>query len=409
MATYTAINGDTFELIARKQYGTEQEAGRVKKANAGVSEPLVAGTVLVIPPAPNAPKNKSQKAPANDINEVSVLIEGKRFRFWNSLIFNRTLDSIDSIEFSTPFEADRAEFRETFKPFSFKPLEVHVGGDLSFTGTLIGVRPTLGNKEKTLSASGYALPGVLNDCNVPASAFPIEYNEQNLKDIATTIAGYFGLSVVFKYDPGPVFESVTCQPSEKSLSFLANLAKQRNFVINNTESGALRFDRSVDIGKPVAILRQGESPVLSVTPSFSEQEYYSHITGIQPTIVGIPGVQFTAKNRFLSGAVRPLTFEAPDTEDSNVAEAVNAKLGRMFGNIVSYDISVDTWRDPSGVLWTPNTTLKLNAPGAMVYNPYEFLIRSVSFTKDSDAESAVLNVVLPGAFSGKIPEALPWG
>ena len=408
MATYDTIKGDTFELIARKQYGTELEAGRIKRANPGLVEPFIAGTTLYIPPIPDAPKDKPQDAPTNDLNEVAVLIDGTRFRFWNALSITRSIDSIDSIEFFTPFKADAPGFKETFKPFSFKPLEITIGGDPFFSGTIIGVRPTLENKKKTLSVTGYALPGVLNDCGIPASAFQIEYYNQNLKEIATTIAGYFGLSVVFEGEPGPAFESVTCLPSKKALVFLSDISKQRNYVMNSTAAGELRFVRSVAVGQPVAVLTQGASPLLSVTPAFSEQDYYSHITGTQPTLAGSPGVQHTAKNPFLTGAVRPLTFEAPDTTDSNVPEAVKAKLGRMFGNIVSYNVAVSTWRDPEGELWAPNTTIKLTAPGAMIYNPYEFLIRSVSYSKESTSETAVLNLVLPGAFSGEVPEALPW-
>ena len=80
----------------------------------------------------------------------------------------------------------------------------------------------------------------------------------------------------------------------------------------------------------------------------------------------------------------------------------------MFGAMASYSVALSTWRDPAGNLWAPNTTLKLQAPGAMIYNSYEFIVRSVEFSKDSTSETARLNLVLPGAFSGQIPEALPW-
>jgi len=408
MATYTTLSGDTFDLIARKEYGTEQEADRIKKANPGLVEPLSAGISVIIPPLPKAPKNKPQESQANDVNEVAILIGGKRFRFWTAVTISRSIDSFDTIEFSAPFEPDEPDFRETFRPGSFKPIEITVGGPVLFTGTMIGVAPVLSKDKKTVSVTGYALPGVLNDCNASANAYPIEFDGQTLNEIATTLAGPFGLNVVFDAEAGPVFERVNCTPGKKVLTFLAELAKQRNLIINNTEAGVLRFTQSVDVGGPVAVLTQGASPVLSVTPTHDMQQYYSHITGIQPTIIGIPGVQHTEKNPFLSGAVRPLTFEAPDTVDSNVPESVRAKIGRMFGNIVSYSVSVSTWRDPDGNLWEPNTTIKLTAPGAMIYNTYEFIIRSVSFNKTGSSESTVLTLTLPGAFSGEIPEALPW-
>ena len=80
----------------------------------------------------------------------------------------------------------------------------------------------------------------------------------------------------------------------------------------------------------------------------------------------------------------------------------------MFGNMASYTITVDTWLDSSGSLWAPNTMISLQAPGAMIYRPYSFLLRRVTFNQDASSRTATLNLVLPGAFGGEIPEVLPW-
>lgn len=103
-----------------------------------------------------------------------------------------------------------------------------------------------------------------------------------------------------------------------------------------------------------------------------------------------------------------MTFSAPDVEGGDITDAVRAKTGRMFGNMAAYAVQVDTWRDPQGELWTPNTTVILEAPGAMVYAPYEFVLRSVAFDRSGSKESAELDLVLPGSFSGQTPEAMPW-
>lgn len=406
--TYKIQSGDTFELIARKQYGIEVEARRIAAANPGLAEPLTVGTVIAIPILPNAPQNVSQAAPANNLDEVSILVDGTRFRFWDSVRILQSIDAMDTVEFGAPFEPDAPGFRETFRPFSFKPLAVSVGGEPLFTGTMVSVLPTIENTRKTIQVGGYSLPGVLNDCTPPASSFPLEFNGQTLKEIAAAIAAPFGLSVEFEGDPGPAFDRVALEPAKKALTFLTELAKQRNFVIGSSPRGALRFLRSTNSGQPVARLQQGSAPVIAVAPEFNPQEYYSHITGIEPVLVGLAGSQFTVKNSHLPGVIRPLTFAAPDTLDSNVKEAVDAKLGRMFGGMAAYSISIATWRDPGGQLWKPNTKVTLLAPGAMVYSEYEFIIRSIQFERTRATESAVLNLVIPGSFSGETPESLPW-
>lgn len=406
--TFKVQAGDTFESISRKKYGTEKEADRIARANPGAAEPLTAGTVLTVPAQPDAPQNVQQKGVTDSDEEVAVLIDGKRFRFWDRVRITRAIDTMDTVEFGAPFDADAPGFRETFRPFSFKTVVITVGGEPLFTGTMVAVSPAVENGQKIVSVSGYSLPGVLNDCTSPASTYPLEFDNQGLREISGALSSPFGIGVEFEGDQGAVFERVASEPGKKVLAFLTELAKQRNLVISSTPRGTLLFSQSKETGPPVARLQQGSAPVMAVTPFFSPQEYYSHITGIEPVIVGLAGSQFTVKNPRLLGVTRPLTFNAPDTLDADVKGAVEAKAGRMFGNMASYSVRVATWRDPNGNLWEPNTIVKLQAPEAMIYNEYAFVVRSVEFEREGRAETATLNLVIPGSFSGKVPESLPW-
>lgn len=406
--TFRVGPGDTFDSIARKKYGSATEAQRIARANPGVSEPLTPGTVVTVPALPNAPQDLQSQTPATTDDEVALLIGGRRFRFWDKVRITRSLDAMDTVEFGAPFDHTALGFRQTFRPFTFKPVVINVGGQPLFTGTMVTITPTLANDQKTVAVSGYATPGVLSDCTAPASDYPLEFNDQTLKGIAEAIAGPFGLSVKFLADPGPAFERVASAPGKKALTFLVELARQRNLVVASTERGELLFWQSSDPGRPVARLQQGQAPVLSVTAFFSPQDYYSHVTGVEPVLVGLAGAQFTVRNPRLEGVLRPFTFEAPDSLDADVPESVRAKAGRMFANVAAYAIRVATWRDPSGQLWKPNTTLKLLAPDAMVYTEYEFTIRSVAFEEEADKRTATLDLIIPGTFRGVLPEALPW-
>ncbi len=406
--TYKTKAGDTFETIARIVYGSELGSAFLREANPGTKEPFTAGIILVVPALPGAPIDQPQEALANSKNETAVLINGERFRFWQNIRITRAIDAMDTMELVAPFDAEILSFREFFRPLSYKSASVTVGGVPLFTGTMVGVVPPLDSAKKIVAISAYSLPGVLNDCTAPASAFPLEFNDQNLRDIANKAAGLFGLKVIFNDEPGAVFDRVALIPGKKVLSFLADLAKQRNLIISSTSNGELLFLKSTDAGQPVAQLRQGESPLLSVTPFFSPQEYYSHITGLEPVLVGLAGSQFTVKNPRLEGVLRPITFEASDAVTADVKSAVEAKAGRMFGNAASYSVTLATWRDANGQLWVPNSTITLIAPDAMIYSEYAFTVRSVEFVRERSAETAVLNLVIPGSFSGQIPEMLPW-
>ena len=121
--TYSVVAGDTFELIARKKYGTETESSRIARANPGVVEPLTAGVILVIPDIPDTPQNLQQQTTTDNKNEIAILIDGKRFRFWQSVVIKRSLDAMDVVQIDAPFNADSLEFRDAFRPFAYKKIE----------------------------------------------------------------------------------------------------------------------------------------------------------------------------------------------------------------------------------------------------------------------------------------------
>ena len=404
---YNTVEGDTFELISRKKYGTEIYSDNIKKVNPGVLEPLNPGIEIIIPDLPTASVDVPQNTDSNNINETAVRIKGNRFRFWDTIEIVRSIDSFSTINIGVPFEPDAPDFKDNFRPFSFNDVDVLVGGIPLFSGFMMNIDPIVNPKSNIISVNAYSSPGVLNDCTAPASAFPLEWNGQGLQEISTFIASLFGLGVEFRADQGAIFDQVSLIPAKKVLPFLIELSKKRNLIISNTVRGKLLFWRSTEIGNPVAILKDG-SPLSSISPQFNSQGYYSDITGIEPVTFFGDGSQLTVKNPQLKGVVRPITFTIQDTENADLKEAINSKIGRMFGSMASYNVEVNTWRDPAGNLWEPNTTLLLTSPRTMIYNRYEFLIRTVTLKRDKNVEKAVLNLVLPGAFSGEIPESLPW-
>lgn len=409
MSSYIVQHGDTFETISRKAYGDESGQRRIATANPGAFEPLLPGTVLAIPPNPNGTRDRPQQIDANGVNEAALILNGERFRFWESVTLVRTIDAVDAIEFSAPFDPTVPAQREAFRPFTYPGVEFTVGGVRMFNGTAVNMTAEVSADSKTVVVGGYSLPGVLSDCMLPAAAYPQnEFENQTLEDIARSIASHYGLSVKFEGPVGGAFDREAIDIGRKCMEFLSTLATQRGLVIGSDPDGALVFRQSKPVGRPVAILQEGVGPLVSVSPLFKPQQYYSHVTCVEPVIPGTEGIQYTALNTLLRGVVRPYSFKAADVTAGAIPTAAEAKLGRMFGNMANYTVTVNTWRDSNGSLWEPNTTVELLAPSAMVYNPYRFIVRGVVLERNAQTEVATLDLVLPGAFDGKKPESLPW-
>ena len=405
MSEYLVRPGDTFETIARIVYGDDQLSGMIARANPGVNEPLQPDFFVIVPdiqqPATIIPAT-------DDPDQITITIDGQVYRFWTEVTFTKSIDSFDSVNFRAPFDPDREDVRETFRPFSFKPVTIYIGNILAFTGTLVNVNPELQPISRVVAAGCYARCAVINDCTAPASGFPLEYRDTQLDVITDQITGMFGFSSEFPNGPGTKFPIVRCSPTQTLFSFLTQLAQKRNLVISNTNSGDLLFRRASGSSQPVALFREGRSPVISVGVQFSPQSYYSHITGLTPIALARVGSQFTVVNSRLCGVLRPLNFDAGDTTETDITTTTNDKVGRMFGNMVSYSVQVSTWRTPAGDLWEPDMTVQLTSPGAMVYQPTNLIIRRVSFNQAVNNRTATLDLVLLGSFSGGVPESLPW-
>lgn len=405
---YKAKRGDTLEDIARKVYGTPDAAGLLREANPGLSGDPSEGLTIVTPAPPGAYTPPTPSLAADNEDEVAVTINGRRFRRWSSVSITRNLDAIDTFSLSAPFQPDDPAWRDAFRPFSFQTVQVTVGGQPVFTGTAVSVTPSLSSDTKEVAMSGYSLPGVLTDCTQPASAYPIEFNGLRLIEIAQQICRPFGLTATDATEGGAAFERVAAGTSETGFNFLSTLAQQRSAVLGSTETGALEIRRTDEPGVPVARLREGQSPLVSVSPSFNPRQYYSHITGLEPAVVGIPGEQYTARNEFLAGTLRPHVFSATDADPGTLADTVDAKAARMFADMAAYSATVTTWRDANGAIWAPGAAVKMTAPGAMVYTDYKFQVRTVGLDMTHDKRTATIDLIMPGGYSGKQPERLPW-
>lgn len=344
----------------------------------------------------------------DDEEQVTLAINGKQFVHWADLEIKLSMDSFSSVEFLAPFEHTRKEFRETFRPFTYQEINLDVWNQALFRGHMVGVHPDVTAERRAVKVTGYALPAVFNDCTIPPDALPTEFLNLPLRGIAGLIAEHFDIRVYFPDEDGAYFEKVQLKKDQKVLEFLTELAQHRNVVITNTNDGDLLIWRSVTTGKPVARLKDHAEPVTAVSAEFSPQEYFSEITGFAPAKKGRPGSRHTAKNPWLPNVLRPLVFSLDQLEKGDAPEAAKAKLGRMFANSLSISVDVATWRDPAGKLWQPNTTVTLYAPDSMVYSEFEFIVRTVTLKQSATETSATLGLVLPGAFSGEAPTALPW-
>ncbi len=338
-------------------------------------------------------------------------VRGEYFGYWQNVEIKRSIDTYSTVRFEAPFEPSRKEFRETFRPFTFKRLECLVNLETLVTGFCLGIDPSFDPNSRVIEVTGYAKPAVFHKVNVLPDELGkgMQFNGQALRAIAERLGLPFGITCDFQHDDKTPFKKCKIEIDKKIQEFLVDLAKQRNCVIADNRQGEALFWQGVAPGFPVGELNEGTPPFTKASATFNPEDYFSQITGFGKKKRGRKETRWTALNHWLEKPLRPHTFKLEDAERADVPEATLRKMGGMFADMASFEIpDLPGWRDPNGDLWEPNTTLLVKAPSVMIYRQTELLIRNVTLKQTKDADTATLEVVLPGAFSGKIPEFLPW-
>ncbi len=421
--SHTVQQGDTLSAIASRYYGIPAKWTDIRDGNPQLlgrktaidGSPLIyPGDVLIIPEESELAPELNTKTPIRLCDDVpddfSIMIDGKTFSAFTNIELSESIDSFDTFTLGAPFDNSVQDQRDAFSPYTYKGCAVYYDRHLVFNGQLLTPNPSINPESRSIALQGYPLCGVLNDCALPDTKYPPEYNGKRLTQIAQDMAGPFGVKVVLDGDEGAPFDEVSYEPGNQILSFLSELAKQRGLLITNNEQGNLLFWNAKD-SKPSAVFHEEDISFISCEPSFDPQKFYSHITGYSKTDKNSKHEKYTYENKYLTGrgVLRPHSFVVQDGDGADLEKAVLSYTGRMFGSSVSYKLTIAGHRDVDGLLYKKNTSVSVLSPGAMIYRETKLLIKRI--TRKSEGGSGdvtVFDLVLPGSYSGELPGVMPW-
>jgi len=94
------------------------------------------------------------------------------------------------------FNPENPEHKQIFKPYSYSTVEVFHNGELLMTGTFLNNSFLSASKKSLIPISGYSVPGILEDCEIPVSSYPLQSINLNLKQIAEKLIKPFGIKMI---------------------------------------------------------------------------------------------------------------------------------------------------------------------------------------------------------------------
>ncbi len=363
---------------------------------------------------------------------INDRIRNRKIDFFNSFQISLKYNAVaSSFAFDFYFDPDNDQHKDLLAPH-YHIAKLYHEGVLLLTGYILAQAFTDSPIKHLVPISGYSLPGILEDCQVPTNeaidmalasgnlklskpapakpyCYPIQDDGLSLRQIATKYLAPFGIQMVVdpaveKLMDDDKFEESTTKPKDTIKHYLTELATQKNINITHDELGRIVFTKANTNLKPLYHFNvpKGGLPGVKMDFNFDGQAIHSHITVMkQADLEDDNGGQFTIENPYVPFIFRPKTvIQSSGTNVDTELAAKNALAEEL--RHLRFTISLDRW-DINEKLIRPNNLISVTNPEIYLYKKTNLFIESVDLTGNQKEQTSILHCVLPEVYNGQVP------
>lgn len=337
-------------------------------------------------------------------------VDNKAVDHFNNFKLSLKFDSVAStFSFDFDYNPQSQEHKALFRPGGFKSCTLEHNGELLLTGTTLANGSGSSSVPELQTIGGYSKPGILEDCEMPISAYPLQSDGLNLNQIANKICGAVGLKMVV--DPAVqklmsrVFETSTAKENQNLKSYLTSLAAQLNITITHTPKGELWFTKAKTIQEPLLNidLTSGSIPGTSFALANNWQGMHESITvQKQADAEGGNAGQSTINNPYGAGSRRFRVKSQSSGDDITTGEAARNALSEELRGI-KYTITTDRWQVNNKIL-KPNNIISVIDPVNHLYKKTLWFIESIDLEGTIASTTATINCCLPEVYNNNTPK-----
>ena len=415
---YTVISGDQIRKIARKAYGWDRSSDIID-ANAGIFTPerIAIGLSLEGLPfiykgdklqLPDILKQFSETIPSTTDDEISIRIDGKVFQGWTASKIKRNINTIaDAFTYVLPYDPTDLELRDKTRPYNYLPADLFIGGELYIAGQNVKWHTGARINETIKTIDSRTKAGHTIECMAQKTA--LEFTGQTLSQIARAIMAPYGdnLKPLFFDGDSDQFVKVRKEITDTDFSFLSGLAAQKGFMITSSDTGQMAFIRANIDGKSVTRFVEGDTAIENIAATYSGTARFSTFQAVTES-AGVPGPSSIIKDDSIP-IYRPFVFSADDLEAGNLETALQWRRAKSLADSTKLKITTTGWRNQTNMLWRENMKVTVFAPSVDIHTETEYIISGIDLTKaENGGNVAVLEMVLPQAYSLSFPESFPW-
>ena len=258
---------------------------------------------------------------------MKIIIDGQQYQNFESYSLKLQYNSLaDSFSF-----AGLRNFLP--EPLSYPRVEVYKNNELLITGTIVNQKREIKAAPTLVSVSGYSLPGVLQDVNVPVELYPLQSDNLSLQDIADKILPYFGVDYVkqgtkIEQAINKKFTKTVAGGQQSVKQYLNKLASQRGIIVTHDNQGRIVFQKGIALNPPVRLQN-----IESISIDYPGQRLHSDITVIRQSSRDNPDAGQATVSNPLVGAARPKTKILNDGDIFDVDAAADNELRAELANV----------------------------------------------------------------------------
>lgn len=332
---------------------------------------------------------------------------GKQFDFFNSVRVQSKFNSIaSSFTWNAYFDPNNQDHRQLFKPFQYWPISIDEGSERVLTGTIVSQGFRVGEEKELSALKGYSTTGVLEDCPVPIDAYPLEFNNLNIEQIANQLVQLFGINLnidsAVQSQVSQSIPQVTVDIKDTPKMILDRVCAQRGLILSHDEFGNLLIVGNRAGQTPITFYDE-DAPSTRIALDVNGQRLYSEVTTQKQASLDTDNA---AEERQTNSLLRPGVFR-PDVKiqtsgtNTDTLTAVRNAFSQQLRNI-KIVVTTDRWfwlANRRLQLIRPNNSISVRSENAYLPNRTTVFVESVTLRGTPKEQTAELVCVLPEVYN----------
>lgn len=343
----------------------------------------------------------ARKPPSDDV--LLVLDNGQRLGGWTEARITRGIERCPAdfalvVTEKYPLSVDALQVR------AGQDIQLFIGADIVLSGYVDVVRPRISADTHSVTILGRGLCQDLVDCSAEWPGGQIQ--NATVEAIAAKLAAPYGIRVTALDDPGDPIPLYQINIGETVWEIIEKVCRYRQLLAYDDTDGNLLLAKVSKVqGKSgfqegVNVLEA--EAALSAHQRYSEYQSYTMST---ESFNDLGAVDYTSKTVTDSAVkrhrVRKVVCPVSGPLGTAFAEdRIIWEMARRAGRSYAVSLTTDAWRDVQGLLYTPNTQVRLQLPSLKLPD-VTWTISEVTFHKGAGGTSCDVLLMPPQAF---IPE-----